>query len=91
MPATRWCICFSRVSDMNKYECCEDCYFNNREPAICDDCDDGDQFEPEDMEEGAMDTLRELADLTRRRVIPIARFTEEDVRQAEEEALKEAA
>ena len=31
-----------------KYEECDTCRFNNEEPAICDICEDADQYEPDD-------------------------------------------
>ena len=33
---------------MPKYEDCESCAFYKVEPAICDECEDADQWEPED-------------------------------------------
>ena len=30
---------------MSKYPMCGDCYFNNREPAICEQCSHGSEFE----------------------------------------------
>jgi hypothetical protein len=30
------------------YPECESCYFHNLEPAICENCDNGDQYEPDD-------------------------------------------
>lgn len=27
---------------------CQSCYFHNREPAICENCDNGDEYEPDD-------------------------------------------
>jgi hypothetical protein len=27
---------------------CQTCYFHNREPAICEDCDNGDEYQPAD-------------------------------------------
>lgn len=43
-----------------KYEFCEDCYFHGVEPAICDECEDGDQFEPAEADDDAYDRLCQL-------------------------------
>ena len=31
-----------------RYPECQICYFHNREPAICEDCDNGDEYQPAD-------------------------------------------
>lgn len=31
---------------MSKYSICLDCYYNHREPAICEGCANGSEFEP---------------------------------------------
>ena len=54
---------------MRKYEECEDCAFDGVEPALCDMCEDGDQFEPADPDDDAFDILRNMA--APARVIPI--------------------
>lgn len=36
---------------MPRYEDCESCVFYGREPAICDECEDADQWEPDDEED----------------------------------------
>lgn len=41
-----------------KFPECEDCYFYQTEPAVCDECDDADQFEPNDEFEDSADTER---------------------------------
>jgi hypothetical protein len=38
-----------------KYAECGDCYFHNRHPEVCDDCEDGDQWEPEDEDEDSLE------------------------------------
>lgn len=70
-----------------KFDCCEDCYFYGVEPAICDICDDGDQFEPEDPDDDAFDKLLQLSK-PKPKVIPIIPVHQDET---EEEALKEAA
>lgn len=44
-----------------KYEFCEECYFYGVEPAMCDECEDGDQFEPAEADDDAFDRLMELS------------------------------
>lgn len=44
-----------------KYPECEDCYFYGVEPAMCDECDDADQFEPAEPDDDAFDRLTILA------------------------------
>lgn len=34
--------------DRDPYEDCASCVFRGREPAICDECDDADQWEPDE-------------------------------------------
>lgn len=34
-----------------KYPDCASCYFHDREPTICDECDEGDNWEPDEFEE----------------------------------------
>jgi hypothetical protein len=43
-----------------RYTFCRDCHFNNREPAICDVCDNGSEFESNAAldEEGYRDMKR---------------------------------
>lgn len=53
-----------------KYEECAECYFHGVEPAMCDDCDDGDNFEPAEADDDAFDKLMQLARPVAR-VIPI--------------------
>lgn len=44
-----------------KYPECEDCYFYGVEPAMCDECVDGDQFEPAEPDDDAIDHLMRLS------------------------------
>ena len=39
---------------------CPTCYFENREPAICEECDNGSNYDPVDGDEGAADELKEI-------------------------------
>ena len=34
-----------------KYPICDECYFQNRAPEICEECDEGSEFEPNDEED----------------------------------------
>ena len=55
-----------------KYEFCDQCYFNGVEPAMCDECEDGDQFEPAEADDDAFDRLMKLSgQQLRAKVIPI--------------------
>lgn len=45
--ATPWCTYFG--GEMPKYDDCESCAFYKVEPAICEECEDADMWEPEDV------------------------------------------
>lgn len=34
-----------------KFPFCDKCYFHDREPAICEECEAGSEYEPEEIEE----------------------------------------
>lgn len=53
-----------------KFEECEDCYFYGVEPAMCDECEDADQFEPSEPDDDAFGQLLKLSKPLAR-VIPI--------------------
>jgi hypothetical protein len=54
-----------------KFEECADCYFYGVEPAMCDECEDADQFEPAEPDDDAYDQLTRLSAPAPRKVIPI--------------------
>jgi hypothetical protein len=54
-----------------KYPECEDCAFYEVEPAMCDECEDGDQFEPaEDFGDRASSARRVMVAVLRRAAEP---------------------
>lgn len=58
MPATRWSI-FARkeIKMAYRFEECEYCAFHEVEPGICDECDEGSEYEPDaESEDAAVDT-----------------------------------
>jgi hypothetical protein len=67
-----------------KYDCCESCYFYYNDPGVCDFCDDGDQYEPE---EGDDDVYEKLMALCKQPIIPIKPLPAEAEVDEPEEAL----
>lgn len=69
-----------------KYEWCDECYFYGVEPAMCDECEDGDNFEPAEADDDAFDRLMQLEKPIKfGKVIPIRPITckvEEEPEQA---------
>jgi hypothetical protein len=53
-----------------KFDECQDCYFYGVEPAMCDECEDADQFEPNEGDDDAFGQLLQLS-RTPAKVIPI--------------------
>lgn len=56
MPAMRW-FTYSKEETQKmafKYPECEFCAFHNVEPGICEDCEDGSEYEPETDDEDEM-------------------------------------
>jgi hypothetical protein len=39
---------------------CPTCYFEGREPAICEECENGENYDPVDGDEEGIDSLREI-------------------------------
>jgi hypothetical protein len=39
---------------------CKSCYFNNREPAICEECENASNFEQADLDQDGLDDLRDI-------------------------------
>jgi hypothetical protein len=39
---------------------CKSCYFNNREPAICEECENASNFEQIDLDQDGLDDLRDI-------------------------------
>lgn len=70
-----------------RFEECGECYFYGVEPAMCDDCDDGDNFEPADGDDDSYDQLLELSKPApiRGKVIMIHPAARQPVAAAEED------
>lgn len=66
-----------------KYEFCEDCYFHNEVSAMCDECEDGDQFEPLEPEDVFDQTMQLSKGFTLSSVIPIKPITHKSVDEDE--------
>lgn len=39
---------------------CPTCYFEGREPAICEECENGSNYEQADLDEGGLGELKEI-------------------------------
>lgn len=72
---------------MPRFDDCESCAFYEREPAICDECEDADQWEPAD-ESDWLDMFRARGGF-KTKVIRIRAFQERR-RKAEESAVQDA-
>ena len=56
---------------MNRFKECRTCYFRDRSPEICEDCDGADQYEPEDSapDEEGIQRLRRITFIKRQQEI----------------------
>ena len=72
-----------------KFDECQDCYFYGVEPAMCDECEDADQFEPAEADDDAFGQLMILSRPSAK-IIPIRKGGESIKRapETQDEELK---